>query len=303
MKIQRPPVARRVSPAEVDVPPGEVRVIESHHATGFEMSMGEWPFHKICWVAVGRGRLELADGSTAIQRDDFLLLPAGLKHRFADEPGDPLTLVILCLDAGYLAKGSNRELADLWRAALECETPCRALCARTAFHHTALVERFRHALQEQGAGRLGWRIAVQVAANAVLIRLARQYLVARESHRATSQQTVAGAVEYIDSRPHEPLRIDDMAERCQLSPRRFTEVFHQVTGVTFNTYLNRKRIEFAIERLRETGHILYTCHESGFNDLAYFYRVFKKQTGLTPGEFVHRDSAARGKSKRRSSRM
>lgn len=303
MKSQHLPVARRVSPAEVDVPSGEVRVIESHHAAGFEMSMGVWPFHKICWVAVGRGRLEFAGVTTAIQRDDFLLLPAGLEHRFADEPGDPLTLVILCLDVGYLAKDSNRELADLWRAVLECEAPSRALCARTAFHHTALVERIRHALHEQGAGRLGWRIAVQDAANAVLIRLARGHLVARDSHHATSRQAVTGAVEYIDSRPHEPMQIDDMAERCQLSPRRFTEVFRQVTGTTFNTYLNRKRIECAIERLRETGHILYACHESGFNDLAYFYRVFKKQTGLTPGEFLHRGAVSRGKSKRRPSRM
>ena len=302
MKIQIPSAARRVSPAEVDVPAGEVRVIESHHAAGFRMGMGQWPFHKICWVAVGRGRLEFAGGATAIQRNDFLLLPAGLKHRFADEPGDPLTLVILCVDAGYLTKGGNRELVDLWRVAMDAQAPCRALCARTAFHHTALVDRIRQALHEQGAGRLGWRIAVQSAANSVLIRLARGYLVARESHHATSRQTVEGAVEYIDSRPHEPMRIEDMAERCQLSPRRFTEVFRQVTGTTFSTYLNRKRIEFAIERLRETGHILYTCHESGFNDLAYFYRVFKKQTGLTPGEFLHRSTTPRGKSKPRPSR-
>ena len=298
MKRSHLSATRRISPAEVDVPPGELRVIESHHAAGFEMGMGVWPFHKICWVAVGRGRLEFAGEAIELQRDDFLLLPAGVKHRFVDEPGDPLTLVILCLDVGYLEQNSNRELMELWRAALQCEALCRALCARTAFHHTALVEHIRRALHEQSAGRAGWRTAVQAATDAVLIRFARGHVEARDSHHATSRHAVAGAVEYVDSRPYEPLRIADMAERCQLSPRRFTDVFQQVTGETFNGYLNRRRIEFAIERLRETGHILYACHESGFNDLAYFYRVFKKQTGLTPGEFLHQGTGPSGKPKR-----
>ncbi len=38
--------------------------------------------------------------------------------------------------------------------------------------------------------------------------------------------------------------------------------------------------------LRKTGHILYSCYESGFHDVGYFYRVFKKHTGLTPGQFM-----------------
>lgn len=74
--------------------------------------------------------------------------------------------------------------------------------------------------------------------------------------------------------------------RIWVPPRRFIDIFKQVTGSTFNVYLNPRRIEFAIERLRETRHILYACYESGFSDPAYFYRVFKKQTGMTPGTFL-----------------
>jgi len=99
-------------------------------------------------------------------------------------------------------------------------------------------------------------------------------------------QTVKGAIEYIDAHPYEALQIATMAERCSLSPRRFTDLFKQLTGDTFSHYLNRQRIRYACERLDETGHILYACHESGFNDDAYFYRVFKKNTGLTPGAYL-----------------
>ncbi len=290
---------RRRSPAEVAVPPGEIRIIESHHAPGFRMEAGAWAFHKIAWVAVGRGRLDSPEGANAIERDDFLLLPAGWEHRFVDEPGDPLTLVIACISAEYFSANSNAEPGKLWASVLAREAPGTALCARTAFHHTALVERIRRALREQSTRREGWRTAVEAAANALLIRLARGHATARVEHVARAAQAVAGAAEYVDARPHEPLRITDMAERCRLSPRHFTALFRRQTGETFNTYLNRRRVEFAKERLRETGHILYACHESGFNDPAYFYRVFKKFTGVTPGEFIGMDRQGRSGEVRR----
>ncbi len=35
------------------------------------------------------------------------------------------------------------------------------------------------------------------------------------------------------------------------------------------------------------------CYESGFQDIGYFYRVFKKYTGQTPGDFIANYSGAK----------
>ena len=277
---------RRQGPAPVDPPEGGVRVLESHHASNFEMETGAWPFHKICWVAVGRGALEHSSGSADIGRNDFLLLPANWAHRFVDHPGEPLTLVILCLGAAFLSGKTNRQLDALWRELLERYPPGEVLCARSAFHRSSLIDEFRTALREQGAPRLGWETSLEVVGSRLLLRFARGYCQVRGEHVESSQSTVAGAIEYMDARPYEALQITDMAERCGLSPRRFTDLFKEQSGQTFSNYLNRQRIHYACRRLDETGHILYACHESGFNDLAYFYRVFKKQTGLTPGAYL-----------------
>jgi AraC-like DNA-binding protein len=261
-------------------------VLESHHSADFEMPAGAWPFHKICRVAEGRGRLEVPEEATDIRRDDFLLVPAGLRHRFVDAPREPLTLVMLCLSTDLTRPESDPELARLWRRALELLPAAVPGCARTAFHHSGLLDLFRSALREQAEGRRGWGSALRALAAELVVRLARGHTVPRRDHRRSRMQAVDGAIEYVDGHPNEPLTIDDMAARCQLSGRRFTSLFKERTGMTFNQYLNRKRIEFACARLRETRHILYACHESGFNDPAYFYRVFKKQTGQTPGRFV-----------------
>lgn len=279
---------RRRDPATIDLPEGKVRVLESHHAADFRMQTGAWPFHKICWVAVGAGQLEYGEGTSPLRRDDFLLLPAHWPHRFIDTPGQPLTLVILCLSPAYLRGHTHGQLQRFWEQALDRHPPGQPACARSAFHRSSLVELFRLALREQGNRRPGWETALACVADRLLLRFIRGYGEAREHHQATSQQTVKGAVEYLDAHPCEALQIATMAERCGLSPRRFTDLFKQQTGETFSHYLNRQRIRYACQRLDETGHILYACHESGFNDVAYFYRVFKKFTGLTPGDYIER---------------
>ena len=280
------PVERRSDPARIDVPEGEVRVLESHHAPDFRMEACAWPFHKIARVAVGRGLLEISGKSVPIRESDCLLLPAGRNHRFVDDPRRPLALVILCVSEGHLAASPGRRLKRLWNAALGQVPPGAPVRARTAFHRTLLEDAFRRALREQGNRAVGWETALAGVADQLLVNLARGYCEPRTGRAPSGREAIGGALEYIDDHLHEPLRIPDMAERCHLSPRRFTDLFKQRTGTTFSRYLNEKRVAFACRRLEETGHILYACHESGFDDLSYFYRVFKKITGKTPGEYA-----------------
>jgi AraC family L-rhamnose operon regulatory protein RhaS len=280
-------LARRKTPAEVMLAEGEVRILESHHDAEFSMSMESWPFHKIAWVAMGAGRLEFKGGSQELMRDDFVVLPADSVHRFVDAPREPLTLVLFCISPAFIENPGNPERAQLWSWLADKGWSGKALRACNTFHQTDLLERFRRALREQSSQAMGWKTAQRGLADAVLIRFVRGHIVPRTGVKPPEgRAAVQGAVEYIDSHPHEPQRIAEIAPQCGLSERRFTQLFKEVTGETFNFYLNRRRIEYACERLRETGHILYACHESGFNDLAYFYRVFRKQTGRTPGAFL-----------------
>ena len=277
---------RRKVPERIDVPEGQVRILESLHAMDFEMDLSTWPFHKICWVAVGKGHLEASERSNSIQVNDFLLLPAGLPHRFVDDAKEPLSLVVLCISEKFLSERSNRHLLALWNTALEQNALGKPFCARTAFHRSNLIDSFRLALREQRSQYPGWETLLETVASRVIVSFSRNNCEPSEAHVDSSMRSVEGAIEYIDTHVHERLQLEQMAARSHLSPRRFTTLFKKRTGSTFSEYLNRKRIEYACQRLEQTGHILYACHGSGFNDVAYYYRVFKKFTGMTPGEYL-----------------
>jgi AraC-like DNA-binding protein len=52
-------------------------------------------------------------------------------------------------------------------------------------------------------------------------------------------------------------------------------------------------VEFAQKRLLETGNVLFSALDAGFGDLSNFYRVFKKETGLTPRQYIEGYTTAR----------
>ncbi|MFP4282364.1 MAG: helix-turn-helix domain-containing protein [Opitutales bacterium] len=271
----------------MDLPAGGVAVLESHHASSFAMPFGTWSYHKLCWVSVGSGRLGLEGEELPLERDRFVLLEAGRKHRFVDEPADPLTLVIVCFHPTVMA-----ENAALRKAFAQLGDQCafaRPWCGRNPFLTTRFRDHFRTLLREQARQPRGWEAMLSMRLGQLLIDLGRGAMVGpRPAARGVA--LLDGVLAYLEDNFREPVEIDRLARRAGVSRRRFTELFRERTGESLVTYVNRLRITYACDRLRETGHIAYSCYEAGFQDMAYFYRVFKKLVGQTPGAFVQAEA-------------
>ena len=62
--------------------------------------------------------------------------------------------------------------------------------------------------------------------------------------------------------------------------------FKNMTGSSFTSYVNDRRLAAAAENLRRTDHKIVTIAEdSGFSNLSNFNRQFKARYGMTPGEY------------------
>jgi AraC-like DNA-binding protein len=96
----------------------------------------------------------------------------------------------------------------------------------------------------------------------------------------------AGSLYFINKNFYRPIKVEELAVLANLSYRRYTEQFKRSTGKTVTQYLSEIRVEYAKRVMLETGDIVYAAFESGFGDLAHFYRVFKKTTGSTPKRFI-----------------
>jgi len=77
-----------------------------------------------------------------------------------------------------------------------------------------------------------------------------------------------------------------LLEFCSVSPAHLSRVVRQVHGVTPTHLVNRLRLDYAkallAVTLEDADLIAYRC---GFNNVPYFYRLFRKSVGVTPREY------------------
>ena len=92
--------------------------------------------------------------------------------------------------------------------------------------------------------------------------------------------------EYISANYQNKIGVTEAADLLNLGNEAFCRYFKKVTGTTFTNFLNQYRITQAKRLLLSGKNISETFHESGFESLSYFTRVFKKVTGENPSDFT-----------------
>lgn len=93
--------------------------------------------------------------------------------------------------------------------------------------------------------------------------------------------------EYIDCHyKSSSLSLDEASEHLNLTPAYLSYIFKKETGINFTSYVTKKRIETAKNLLLSSSLTIYEVSvEVGFNDVKYFIKVFKKETGFTPNRY------------------
>ncbi|MBN2656851.1 MAG: helix-turn-helix transcriptional regulator [Spirochaetales bacterium] len=109
-----------------------------------------------------------------------------------------------------------------------------------------------------------------------------------ENHSAV----IVKACHYILENLHERIRLDDLAEHTGTSRSYLSRRFHQETGKTVSAYMREKRILEAKWMLRYSGEsVTGVALSLGFEDINYFSRLFRKETGISPSRYKSRYSS------------
>jgi AraC-like DNA-binding protein len=83
-----------------------------------------------------------------------------------------------------------------------------------------------------------------------------------------------------------PLDVPALARVAHVSPAHFSRQFRATFGETPHRYLQRRRVERAMELLREThSPVTDICFDVGFNSLGTFSRTFRAIVGEPPSAY------------------
>jgi AraC family transcriptional regulator, L-rhamnose operon regulatory protein RhaS len=92
----------------------------------------------------------------------------------------------------------------------------------------------------------------------------------------------------------EPISLARLAALVRLNPRYFGNWFSDRTGMTAKEYINRIRIRKATDLLATGGfNVAEAAYKSGFDDVFYFSKVFKRIAGYPPSDLLRFGSSGR----------
>ncbi|WP_217588090.1 response regulator transcription factor [Lentibacillus saliphilus] len=102
-----------------------------------------------------------------------------------------------------------------------------------------------------------------------------------------TSQHVTQMLQYVQENYHDKITINDLVEEIGMSATYLNKKFKQETGFSFNDFLNRYRIQKAIQMI-STGNekISMVALEVGYSQYQYFVKVFKKYTNMLPSDYV-----------------
>ena len=94
------------------------------------------------------------------------------------------------------------------------------------------------------------------------------------------------ALRHITEHSHDKLTAAALADKVHVGRTTLMTSFRRYTGMTIGEYLTRYRLRNAISLLREGVTEQAVAEQCGFGSAGYLIRVFRRQFGVTPREYL-----------------
>lgn len=227
------------------------------------------------FVLFGRGTVITADGKMyKIKRGDSFLLYQGEYYSYYPDPQDPWTYIWVeltgdNLEAMFRQCGFTK---DNFRKTLN-EFDC----------YVELLKSMKDSFDESDVQQIR-TCAYLILIISKCIEDEREGIADLKLIRKRRQ--MRDILTYMNNNFNLPLTNEDIAEENGISVRALTALFTETLQMTPVQYMNAYRVAVACERFQITNmSVAEVAKWSGFGDVKYFSRVFRKEKGMSPQEY------------------
>ncbi|MDU5105800.1 response regulator [Clostridium sp.] len=107
--------------------------------------------------------------------------------------------------------------------------------------------------------------------------------ISKEISINSNNSSIKRIVKYVDTNYYKDLKLETLAEIFNYNSAYLGKIFKNYTGVSFNTYLDKRRIDEGKKLLLEKNLKVYeVCELIGYKNIDYFHSKFKKYVGVSP---------------------
>ncbi|GGD51655.1 AraC family transcriptional regulator [Paenibacillus nasutitermitis] len=141
---------------------------------------------------------------------------------------------------------------------------------------------------EYEQGRDGSQLIIKTRWIECLVWLSRYHQENRSAQRhvLSDRERILSIRNFVELNYKQPLTLIQLSRICGMSVSSFTAKFKENTGKSLMDYKHEVQIRHASALLLDTDtKILDVALETGFNDISFFNKTFRKHTGMTPREY------------------
>lgn len=229
------------------------------------------PTDMLLYLSNSEGEYELPDGTVIFApKKSFVYAPKGVRYIFrcTDADKDIHSNIII----NFILSDSDGNEFKLYNG-IKVMTDLPTTKLEKLFLDTAVVS--------------GQNVRFPCALCACLYRVLAEFCehYHRKNILSKKYQVISKGILYLEENEELDLSVCEIAKMCNVSEIYFRKLFKEYSGVTPVQFKINRKIEKAKQYLAFEGKTVRETSEAlGFSEPAYFCRVFKEKTGMTPGE-------------------
>lgn len=262
-------------------------LVDTHRDVSFsnlQMQLHSHAFYELLYCRTDCGG-EYLIGSERyrMQRGDIIFVPPGVGHRplLPDPLPEPYKRYVL-----WLSQEMIELFASSYAPDAQWHMPPTHVLRTNAHYNEELRDLFRRGVQEAEAQRPGWQAAV-LGNTITLLTLLGRILQERDAAlmQAESPELLDRVLAYIEENLSERLTLAETAKHFYVSESTISQVFRKKMNVSFYRTVTQRRLIAAKSRILENIELEQVGQMVGFSDYSTFYRAFRKEYGIGPGQF------------------
>ncbi|WP_046225961.1 AraC family transcriptional regulator [Paenibacillus dauci] len=147
-------------------------------------------------------------------------------------------------------------------------------------------DRLRHIAMQWRDKPAYYRLLADSLLVQLLVELNREY--DRGMIREDKQRLVDAMKQHIQQNYSRRITKEHLGELIQRTPNYAASLFKNTTGQTISEYVHDQRMKRAVYMLTESQLTIAEIAEFlGYQEVSYFYRIFKRKMGVAPAEMMH----------------
>lgn len=260
-------------------------------------------FMELVYVAGGSGSHEMAGRRYELSTGDVFILEPNVYHSYAGSEEEDAIVYNVLFDLDFLKQ--EFEVLQQMPAFVDFFYLAPFLRRNAAFvGYHPLLEHQRHVLEANLQTILreflekedAYQLLIKTRLIECLVLLSRFH---RDNQRDVlpaagsadmSEETYMNAIaRFVELHYNQPITLEQLSRISSMSVSSFTAKFKKLHGQSLISYKQSVQIRHACELLDRTSRkVLDIAHETGFNDISFFNKVFRKHTGLSPRSYRQR---------------